>query len=82
MLNKSMLNNMPGTSAHCLDQDVLTAAYAAFNARSLDNALAAMHPTVEWPNAIEGATVHGHNGAGWQEWARQTLGIVMPTTKF
>lgn len=33
------------------DEDILRAAYAAFNARDLEGALELMHPEVDWPNA-------------------------------
>ena len=36
------------------DVRVLKKAYAAFNARDLDAALATMQPNVEWPNGMEG----------------------------
>jgi len=36
-------------------------AYAAFNARDVDAALALMHPDVDWPNAIAGGRVVGHD---------------------
>ena len=49
---------------------LLVRTYAAFNARDLDGALAAMHPAVEWPNGMEGGTVHGH-AAIREYWARQ-----------
>jgi hypothetical protein len=39
---------------------------AAFNARDIDGALAAMHPTVAWPNGMEAGTVHGHDGLVWR----------------
>lgn len=41
------------------DEDVLRAAYAAFNARDLAAALELMHPEVDWPNAWEGGRVVG-----------------------
>ena len=44
------------------DQELLTIAYRAFNARDLEAALATMHPEVEWPNTMEGGYVHGHGG--------------------
>ena len=34
------------------DEERLRYAYAAFNARNVDAALATMHPDVEWPNGI------------------------------
>ena len=43
-----------------MSEALLRQAYAAFNARDLDAALALMHPDVDWPNAIEGGRVHGH----------------------
>jgi hypothetical protein len=45
-------------------------AYAAFNARNLEAALATMQPNVEWPNGMEGGTVLGHNGVR-EYWTRQ-----------
>ncbi len=52
------------------DQGVLRYAYAAFNARNVDAALATMHPDVEWPNGMEGGTVHGRQGVR-EYWTRQ-----------
>ncbi len=43
-----------------MSEALLRQAYAAFNARDLDAALALMHPDVDWPNAIEGGRVRGH----------------------
>jgi ketosteroid isomerase-like protein len=40
------------------DEELLRYAYAAFNARNVDAALATMHPDVVWPNGMEGGTVH------------------------
>jgi SnoaL-like domain len=40
----------------------LRRAYEAFNARDVEAALALMHSDVDWPNAIEGGRVHGHDG--------------------
>ena len=39
--------------------ELLRAAYAAFNARDIDAALALMTPDVEWPRAFKGGFVHG-----------------------
>ncbi len=50
--------------------EVLKKAYAAFNARDLEAALATMAPDVEWPNGMEGGTVHGHDGVR-EYWTRQ-----------
>jgi len=52
--------------------ELLKRAYAAFNARDLDGALATMQPGVVWPNGMEGGVVHGHEGvrAYWtRQWA-------------
>lgn len=40
----------------------LRRAYEAFNARDVEAALALMHSDVDWPNAIDGGRVHGHDG--------------------
>jgi len=55
---------------------MLKAAYAAFNARDIDDALATMQPDVEWPNGMEGGTVHGHEGVR-AYWTRQ-WGMIDP----
>ncbi|MGI8502638.1 MAG: nuclear transport factor 2 family protein [Hassallia sp.] len=40
--------------------ELLRAAYAAFNARDIDAALATMTPDVAWPKAFDGGFVDGH----------------------
>jgi hypothetical protein len=55
---------------------VLQGAYAAFNARDIDGALATMSPDVVWPNGMEGGTVHGHEGVR-AYWTRQ-WGMINP----
>ena len=40
--------------------ELLRAAYAAFNARDIDAALATMAPDVAWPRAFKGGFVRGH----------------------
>ena len=50
--------------------ELLTQAYAAFNARDIARALALMHPAVEWPNGMEGGYVHGHDAVR-DYWTRQ-----------
>jgi SnoaL-like domain len=52
------------------DEEVLRYAYAAFNARNVDAALATVHADVEWPNGMEGGTVHGRQGVR-EYWTRQ-----------
>ncbi len=56
--------------------DLLKRAYAAFNRRDLDAALATMTPEVTWPNGMEGGTVHGHEGVR-NYWTRQ-WGMIDP----
>jgi hypothetical protein len=51
-------------------QELLTATYAAFNARDIDTVLEAMHPEVDWPNGWEGGRVLGHDGLR-EYWRRQ-----------
>ena len=53
---------------------LLTKAYAAFNARDIETALATMHPGVKWPNGWEGGWVHGHPGVR-DYWVRQWKAI-------
>jgi ketosteroid isomerase-like protein len=55
---------------------VLKEAYRAFNARDMDAALATMRPDVEWPNGMDGGTVHGHAGVR-EYWTRQ-WGLIDP----
>jgi hypothetical protein len=50
--------------------------YRAFNARNIDLALSAMRSDVDWPNGMEGGTVHGHAGIR-EYWTRQ-WGIIDP----
>ena len=52
------------------DEEVLRYAYAAFNARNIDAALATMHPDVDWPNGMEGGRVRGHQEVR-EYWTRQ-----------
>jgi len=56
--------------------NLLQRAYAAFNARDVDGALATMRPDVVWPNGMEGGTVRGHEGVR-AYWTRQ-WGMVDP----
>ena len=50
--------------------ELLAAAYEAFNARDLDRALATMHPDVEWPNGMDGGSMHGRDAVR-AYWSRQ-----------
>ena len=51
------------------ENDLLRAAYAAFNTRDIDAALALMTPDVAWPRAFKGGFVCGHGEvrAYWTE---------------
>jgi ketosteroid isomerase-like protein len=51
-------------------EELLRGAYAAFNARDIERALALMHPDVDWPNGMEGGRVHGHDEVR-AYWTRQ-----------
>jgi len=51
-------------------EDILRAAYEAFNARDIDAALELMHPKVDWPNAWEGGRVVGRDSVA-AYWRRQ-----------
>jgi hypothetical protein len=59
-----------GSNAHEEAPDLIRRAYQAFNARDLDTALAALHPKVDWPNAIGGGRVRGRNAIR-RYWTRQ-----------
>ena len=52
------------------NQDLITAIYAAFNRREIEAVLAAMHPDVDWPNAMEGGRLCGHSQVR-DYWKRQ-----------
>jgi ketosteroid isomerase-like protein len=52
------------------EEELLRAAYAAFNARDVAGALESMHPEVDWPNAWEGGRVVGHEAVA-EYWTRQ-----------
>lgn len=52
------------------NQDLLAKAYAAFNARDIDAALAVMHPDVAWAYGMEGGQIHGHEAVR-DYWTRQ-----------
>ncbi|MEH2003331.1 MAG: nuclear transport factor 2 family protein [Nostoc sp.] len=61
---------MNGQTLIQIQQDLLTKAYAAFNARDIDSVLALMHSDVEWANGMEGGYVRGHQ-AVHDYWTRQ-----------
>ena len=51
-------NNVNPVSA--AEGELIQRAYAAFNHRDIEAALATMHPDVDWPNGMEGGRVVGH----------------------
>lgn len=51
-------------------EDLLRRAYAVFNARDTDGALALMQPDVDWPNGMEGGRELGHDAVR-AYWTRQ-----------
>ena len=54
-------------------------AYAAFNRRDIDGALAAMKPDVQWSNGWRGGYVYGHSGV--RDYWRQQWKEIDPTVK-
>ncbi len=55
-------------------RELITIAYAGFNAGDFDDALRVMHPDVDWPKAFEGGYVSG-KGAVRAYWIRQRAEI-------
>jgi hypothetical protein len=51
-------------------QVFVSQAYAAFNERRLDDALALLDPDVHWPNGMDGGIVYGRTGVR-DYWTRQ-----------
>lgn len=58
------------------DRDIITRAYAAFNARDIESVLSLMRSDVLWPNGMEGGHVRGHDGVR-EYWERQ-WGMIDP----
>ena len=53
--------------------------YAAFNTRDIERVLSHLATDVDWPNAIEGGRLHGHEAVR-AYWAKQ-FAVVNPTVK-
>jgi hypothetical protein len=51
-------------------KEIIRKAYAAFNERNIDNALATMQTDVLWSKAWEGGYINGHNEIK-EYWTRQ-----------
>ena len=66
------------------DHVLLLAAYAGFNARDIDAALATMTPDVSWPKAFKGGSARGHQEirAYWTEQWSEVDPHVEPTSFF
>ena len=64
------------------NQDLIAAAYAAFNRRDIDAVLVLMHPDVDWPNGMDGGRVHGHDEVReyWMHQWEQIDPYVEPTS--
>ena len=62
--------------------ELLRKAYAAFNARDIDGALAVMAPDVVWPKAFKGGVARGHGEirAYWTEQWSEIDPHVEPTS--
>jgi ketosteroid isomerase-like protein len=56
------------------NEEILRAAYRAFNARDIDAVLRLMHPEVDWPNAWEGGRLRGTEAVR-EYWTRQFAAI-------
>ena len=56
-------------------EDILRAAYTAFNARDVEAALELMHAEVDWPNTWAGRRVTGHTAVA-AYWTRQFESIL------
>lgn len=52
------------------NEALLRTSYAAFNARDISTTLRAFGPDVEWPDQLEGVTLHGPEAVG-EYWRRQ-----------
>jgi uncharacterized Fe-S cluster protein YjdI len=48
--------------------------YAAFNARDIDTVLSQLATDVDWPNAIDGGRLHGHEAVR-AYWAQQFIAV-------
>ena len=53
-----------------VDVEFLKQVYQRFNARDLENVLAALHPDVTWANGMEGGHVHSRDAVR-SYWIRQ-----------
>jgi nuclear transport factor 2 (NTF2) superfamily protein len=61
------------------EEQAIRAAYDAFNARDIDEAVGLMNPDVAWPNGLEGGYLHGR-AAVEEYWERQWASIAPSVT--
>ena|SRR5262249_28503540 len=61
---------MPELCCVMTSRELIERAYAAFNARDIEAALAIMDVGVVWPNGMEGGDVYGRNAVR-EYWLRQ-----------
>jgi ketosteroid isomerase-like protein len=61
---------VPGEAPALAYSEILQSAYEAFNERDLDFLLFLLHPDVDWPNAVDGGRIRGHQGVR-KYWTRQ-----------
>jgi hypothetical protein len=66
----TVVESMNGTPPDRLTRALILRSYEAFNARDLEEALGALHPDVDWPNAIEGGRLRGRDEVR-RYWSRQ-----------
>jgi hypothetical protein len=57
-----------------VDEELIKMAYLAFNARDIDAIMTVLHPDVEWPNAMDGGVLRGHDAVR-AYWTAQFLKI-------
>jgi ketosteroid isomerase-like protein len=63
-------------------EDLLASAYRLFNVRDIDGVLRLMHEDVDWPNAMDGTRIRGHEQVR-EYWKRQWAVVdphVMPVS--
>jgi hypothetical protein len=70
---------MAGEAPAVAHEDLLHSVYDAFNERDLDFMMLLLHPDVDWPNAMEGGRMRGHQAVR-EYWTRQ-WDIIDPIVK-
>ena len=70
---------MTGEAPALAYNELLQSAYDAFNERDLDFLCLLLHPEVDWPNALEGGRIRGHEGVR-EYWTHQ-WDVIDPVVK-